>query len=324
MELISLLINLVRMAKSAVRFSCLLALPLCMAAYAACPAQAEGTPAALDMYEYSDTHELINMVQDAAHMLESTGEEAFKVFAVPGSRWNHGTTYIYVYTEDGDCLYNSGQPGLVGKNMQNYRDVDGRMVVQELMKIAARPAPDAADWVFFVFQDGNVLTPVWKTTYNMKTKLPDGRVVIVGSGRSSLKMERRFVTSRVDEAASLLAAEGRDAAFQAINDPGGRFNFLGSYVFVLDEKGETLVDPSFPNMPGRNLSGMTDSVGRKYIRELLTKIAHSDTASTMFFWRPHPNDVAQRKAIYARKVSVDGTAYIVGAEYLLPTPLWMK
>jgi hypothetical protein len=34
--------------------------------------------------------------------------------------------------------------------------------------------------------------------------------------------------------------------------------------------------------------------------------------------------VPQRKVIYARKVSVNGTVYIVGTEYLLPTPIWMK
>jgi hypothetical protein len=44
----------------------------------------------------------------------------------------------------------------------------------------------------------------------------------------------------------------------------------------------------------------------------------------MFFWRANPNDVPQRKAIYARKVNSFGTNYIVGTEYLLPTPIWMK
>ena len=137
-------------------------------------------------------------------------------------------------------------------------------------------------------------------------------------------MERRFVTSRVDEAANLLLTKGREAAFQASLDASSRFHFLGSYVFIIDEKGHTLVDPSFPNMPGRDLSGMTDAIGRAYIRELLTKIAHSETASILFFWRANANDLPQRKAIYARKVTLDGEVYVIGAEYLLPTPLWMK
>lgn len=290
----------------------------------ACLAAGAGTARAEAAYEYSDTNELVSLVVDAAELLESQGLDGLKALAEPGSRWRTAKSYLYVYSAEGDCLYNAGQPELVGKNLKGYEDVDGRLVVQQLMNIAAQPEQDAADWVFFVFQEGNVLSPVWKASYNRKAVLPDGRVVVVGSGSTSLKMERSFVTSSVDGASALLSARGRDAAFDAILDDASPFNILGSYVFVLDEKGHTLLDPSFPNMPGRDLSGMTDAIGRYYIRELLDKLAGSDTASTMFFWRPSANEVPQRKVIYARKVSVNGTAYIVGTEYLLPTPIWMK
>ncbi len=283
-----------------------------------------GATSAAASYEYSDTRELVSTVEDAAQMLAARGTDAFADFAEPASRWLHGTDYLYVYSADGRCLFNSGQPELVGKAMQDYRDVGGRPVVQELMAIAANPDPHAADWVFFLFQEGNVLTPLWKTSYNVKATLPDGRVVVVGSGRSNLKMERRFVTEGVDAAAAMLAAEGPDAAFKAIAEPSSRFNVLGSYAFVLDMQGHTLVDPSFPTMPGRDLSGMTDAIGRAYVSELLGKLASADTASTMFFWRANPNDVPQRKAIYARKVASGGKTYIVGTEYLLPTPIWMN
>lgn len=287
-------------------------------------ARAEKPVPPASSYEYSDTRELVYTVDDAAKLLAAQGTAAFAEFAKPDTRWLHGTSYLYVYAANGDCLFNSGQPDIVGRNMQDYRDVGGRPVVQELMQIAADPEPHAAGWVFFLFQEGNVLTPVWKMSYNVKTTLPDGRVVVVGSGRSNLKMERQFVTDRVDAAAALLAAQGRDAAFKDIADPSSRFNVLGSYLFVLDMQGHTVIDPSFPTMPGRDLSGMTDAIGRSYVRELLTKLADADTASTMFFWQANASDVPARKAIYARKVSVDGVDYVVGAEYLLPTPIWMK
>lgn len=288
------------------------------------PAQADRFPSAAADYEYSDTRELVSTVEDAARLLEARGQDAFREFEVPGSRWHHDTSYMYVYTADGDCLFNSGQPNLVGKNLREYRDTAGRPVVLELMDIAARPEPHAAGWAFFLFQAGNVLTPVWKITYNVKVTLPDGTVVVVGSGRFSLKMERRFMTERVDEAASLVQTRGAELAFSTFIDPASRFNILGSYIFALDMKGHALVDPSFPTMPGRDLSGMTDAIDRSYVRELLSKLKHAETASILFFWRANVNDVPQRKAIYARKVEADGGPYIVGIEYLLPTPLWMK
>lgn len=275
-------------------------------------------------YQYSDTREVVALVQEAARLLEAEGTAAFAEFDQPGSRWRHGTNYVYVFTANGECLFNSGQPGLVGKNLADYQDVGGRSVVKELMAIAARPDPHSDGWVFFLFQEGNVLNPVWKIAYNVRATMPDGRVVIVGSGRSSLKMERSFVTQRVDDAAELLAAAGREEALKVIADPGSPFNILGSYIFVLDIRGHTVFDPSFPTMPGRDLSGMTDAIGRSYIQELLSKLAEGNTASTMFFWRATPNEVPQRKAIYARKVNDGGADLVVGAEYLLPTPLWMK
>jgi len=290
-------------------------LPFATSGFAADPAST---------YDYSDTREVIALVQDAARLLEAEGTAAFTQFDEPDSRWRHGTDYVYVYAADGQCLFNSGQPELVGKNLAGYRDVGGRPVVQEMMEIAASSDPHADGWIFFLFQEGNVLTPVWKIAYNAKATLPDGRVVVVGSGRSSLKMERSFVIRRVDEAAKLLATKSGDEAFRVIANPASHFNFLGSYVFVLDMQGHTLVDPSFPNMPGRDLSGMTDAIGLSYVQELLSKLKDGDTASTMFFWRANPNDVPQRKAIYARKVNSFGTNYIVGTEYLLPTPIWMK
>lgn len=288
------------------------------------PARADEFPSAAGDYDYSDTRELVSTVEDAARLLEARGQDAFREFEVPGSRWYHGTSYMYVYTADGDCLFNSGQPDLVGKNMREYRDTAGRPIVRELMDIAASPEKHAAGWAFFLFQDGNVLSPVWKITYNVKATLSDGTVVVVGSGRFTLKMERRFMTERVDQAADLVKTQGATVAFKTLMDPASRFNILQSYIFVMDMAGHTLVDPSFPTMPGRDLSGMTDAIGRSYIRELLSKLESADTASVLLFWRANTNDVPQRKAIYARKVLADGVPYIFGTEYLLPTPLWMN
>jgi hypothetical protein len=81
-------------------------------------------------YEYSDTNELVSLVVDAAQLLESKGLEGLKEFAEPGSSWRAAKSYLYVYSAEGDCLYNAGQPELVGKNLKGYQDVDGRLVVQ--------------------------------------------------------------------------------------------------------------------------------------------------------------------------------------------------
>jgi signal transduction histidine kinase len=276
------------------------------------------------IYESRDTRELVTLVNDAAARLQADGDKAFAEFSVPGSRWLADEEYLYIYDAEGNCLFNAGQPQLVGKNLLDYRDVGGRPVVRQLMDIINSPEADASGWIFFLFQQGNVLSPVWKSAYNRKVRLPDGRTVVVGSGRPHQKMERAFVTGPVDEAAALIVREGEAAAFGEILNPASRFNFLDTYVFVLDADGHTLADPAFPNMPGRDLSNMTDAIGRPYIRELLDELVNTDSASTQFLWRENANELPQRKAIYARKAVAAGKTYIVVADYLLPTPIWMK
>ena len=66
---------------------------------------------------------------------------------------------------------------------------------------------------------------------------PDGKVYLVGSGSSTIKVEKEFVREAVDAAAQLLQRRGRVAAFQELKEPGSRFQFLGSYIFVLDNRG---------------------------------------------------------------------------------------
>lgn len=278
----------------------------------------------LSRYTYKDTQNLVSLVEDAARLVETEGEQAFTSFAEKGSRWLDGDRYIFVYADDGTVAFHPISPELVGKKMASLKDIDGKSVVAQIIEIGAMPQPDAGGWVFYRWQVQRQLTPVWKSSYVRKALAPDGKVYLVGSGLYGAKIERAFVEDRVNQACDLLVRDGKDKAFAAFREPSSPFAFLDTYVFVLDGEGNTIVDPAFPTLSGRNMRDFTDAVGARPVQQLIDRLASADHTWVQFLW-PRPGDVMpSRRLIYARKVMLNGETLIVGAELYLATPIWMK
>jgi signal transduction histidine kinase len=93
---------------------------------------------------------------------------------------------------------------------------------------------------------------------------------------------------------------------------------------VLNGQGETLVDPAFPTLAGRNLSGFEDAVGFHAIKEVLRKLETDDDAWVQYLWRKPGSPLPARKLLYARKLTVDGETLIVGSDFFVATPIWMR
>jgi signal transduction histidine kinase len=259
-----------------------------------------------------------------AALLERKGEQAFKDFGQKDSKWFNDDIYFFVYAPDGTCLFHPITPELVGQNAMSLHDINGKPIIRMITDVSRKPEKDASGWVFYLWQNRTQLTPSWKSTYVRKVAGPDGRIHVIGSGSFTIRVEKLFVEERVRLAAELLRSAGREAAFKQFQDPKSPFVFLDSFIFVLDENGRTLVDPAFPTMTGRDLSDFQDAVGFRPIREVLRKLAHADEAWVQYLWPKPGSSVTSRKLVYARKVSVGGETMIVGSDFFLATPIWMK
>lgn len=283
-----------------------------------------GTQAALSQYAYKDTKLLVSLVEDAASLLEKEGDDAFLEFGTKGSRWLTGETYLFAYTPDGTTVFHPISPELQGENVIGLKDIDGKPIVQEIVDIARNPAQNASGWVFYLWQDQRQLTPIWKASYIRKAVTPQGKTYLIGSGLYNIKVEKSFVADRVKLAGDLLLAAGKEEAFRQFRDNASPFVFLDTYVFVLSETGETLVDPAFPTLSGRNMLAFKDAVGFQPIRQLIEKLKTADEAWVQFLW-PKPGAVVpSRKLVYARKITLNGETLIVGSDFFIATPIWMK
>lgn len=278
----------------------------------------------LSQYQYEDTKRLVVLVDSAAALLQREGERAFVAFDQRGSRWFNGSSYIFVYTPNGTSVFHPVEPALVGRNLIDLKDMNGKPVVRLIADIAKKPGPNAAGWVFYLWEDQPQLTPMWKVSYVRKAIAPDGKVYLVGSGSYNMKTEKVWVEDRVRLATQLLERKGPKVAFKEFVDAASPFVFLDTYVFVIDREGRTVVDPAYPNMAGRSLLQFRDVVGMPVIQILLQKLADARSAWVEYLWTKPGESLPSRKLIYARKVTVGGKTYIVGSDFYLATPIWMR
>ncbi len=275
-------------------------------------------------YVYQDTRQLVITVEDAARLVEKRGPAAFREFSVRGSRWLHGSHYLFVYDINGVCLFHPITPQLVGWNLLHFKDANGKPVVRWICDIGRRPQPDASGWIFYLWQAPTDLTPTWKMSYVRKAIGPDGQIYLVGSGLHHFKIEPIFVRRCVDRAAKLLQSQGERAAFARFRDRGSRFFFCDTYIYVMNDKGECLVDPAFPHMEMRDLTTCKDALGHHMVKEMLQRLQKHNTAWVQYMIPRPGSNLPSRKLAYLRKVKVNGQTLIVGADFFQATPIWMK
>ncbi len=274
-------------------------------------------------FAYEQTRQLVDLVSDSAALVQQLGTNAFAEFSRPGSRWQKSDSYLFAYQPDGVCAYHALSPDLVGQNLLQLRDMNGKYMIREITTVGDHPEPDASGWVFYLWQEGPGFIPSWKSSFVRKVTAPDGQVYVVGSGLYNMRVEKAFVRDRVQQAARLLREQGL-AAFNAFRDPAAPFSFLDTYIFVITTDGHSVVDPSFPTHAGRSLLDFRDAVGHYVTRELLDKIQHTDEAWVEYM-SPRPGSaVPARKLMYAVKVALPQGDYLVGSDFFMPTPIWMK
>jgi len=276
------------------------------------------------VYMYEDTRRLVALVEEAARLVEQKGEQAFAEFRVRDSKWFNERLYLFIYDIDGINLFHAEQPEFIGKNLMPLGDMDGKPILLFITDIGRKPEKDASGWVFYLWPDKNQLNPLWKSSYIRKVVWPGHKAILVGSGMFNIKTERYFVQEKVKAAAELLQKFGKNFAFEEFRNRASPFVFLDTYIFVLDTQGRALVDPARPNITGRDLSNFRDAVGVPTMREVLDKLQRSDDVWVQYLW-PRPGAATpSRKLMYARKVKVGTETLIVGSDFFLATPIWMK
>jgi len=278
----------------------------------------------LSKYLYQDTRRLVKLVEDAATLMERKGTAAFAEFRRKGFRWFNDQYYLFVYDRAGTNTFHPTIPELVGKNLMDLRDMNGKPLIRFITDVCRNPQRDAHAWVFYLWQEKNEFEPKWKSAYVRKVVMPDGEVCAIGAGHYHLKIEKVMVQENVQSAVDVLMSEGKQAAFKEFLNPASRYSFLNTFIWVTDEWGRALVDPAFPEKEGRDLTLFRDAIGRPVMKEIIDKLHKEDEAWVQYLW-PRPGAVAlSRKLAYVKKVRVGEETLLVGSDFFVASPIWMK
>jgi cytochrome c len=115
------------------------------------------------------------LVKKAVAYLKANGKDAaFAEFSNPKGKFVEGDLYIFVYDMSGKCLAHGGNARMVGKDLMDLKDADGKSFVKERVDIASSAGKG---WQNYKWNNPAVNKIENKTAY--VEKCDD---VIVGSG----------------------------------------------------------------------------------------------------------------------------------------------
>ncbi len=261
---------------------------------------------------YAETTQIIDLVERAAEVVKSQGQEACTEFKMETGPWRQGDAYIFVNGTSGTFLCSPPSPEIEGTEWINFQDVDGkRPVATMLERVSEEPG---AAWVHYKWPrpgDPNG-TPVWKSSYVVRVEDQSGEDVMVGSGLYEMKTEKLFLVETVDAAADLVERVGTEA-FATLRDMASPFRYQDVYVFVHDQEGVQLVNPVFPELEGTSLLDSQDVNGKFIQRDTIAMLREQDSGWIDYMWPKLGEPSPSQKSSYVRKVQVGDDVLYVGA-----------
>ena len=267
-------------------------------------------------YEYKETRDLVDLVNDAAKMVKTKGESSFETFKEPNSKWRKQENYIFVLDPDGNMIVHPDK-ALEGKNNLGLQDINGRPIIKGLID-AAKSSPEKREgWYHYQWPVPGEILPRWKSSFVKLIKSPSGKNYIVGSGVYNDQMEKSFVKDVVKDAVREIEKNGQEA-FALFHDQTGRFRAKDAYIFVIDPNGIELVNSAFPNFEGRSVLDVKDTNNKLFVREMLKEIQTKDSGWINYMW-PRPGDSAStEKSTYFEKANLGNKWLLVAAGVYLP------
>ncbi len=101
--------------------------------------------------EHATKDEAVAMVNKAVAYFEKEGsDKAFAAFDAKGGEFTDRDLYILVYSTKGIVLAHGANAKLIGKDMSDAQDVDGKYYVKDRMALAAK---EKAFWQDYKFVD---------------------------------------------------------------------------------------------------------------------------------------------------------------------------
>lgn len=248
----------------------------------------------------------IDLIDRAIKHIKMVGKKkAFVDFSSPISSFNEGDLSIVIYDFEGNNLANGEYPILVGKNLLDRKDKNGKLVIQEIIKKARIDG-----WGFVTTVDKNSSKKIFIKTLDTS----EGKIII-GVG---VYIQSKYLTaeSMVEKGLLYLSSNSMVEALNAFTDTKGEFYFGDIYMFMYNVEGIALVNGEHKNMIWHDYIRTKDDKGGIIIKNLI-QLAQKGGG-----WYIYPTRNSQRR-VYVRPIFIENKhtkrkeMFILGSGYFL-------
>ena len=110
-----------------------------------------------------EKEDAVKMVKDAVVFYKANGmEKTLDILNDPKSQFIKGALYVFAYDLNGTMMANTAKPALVGQNVIDVPDADGKKFRREIIEIAQK---SGSGWVDYKTIHPKTMVTEQKTTY---------------------------------------------------------------------------------------------------------------------------------------------------------------
>lgn len=255
-------------------------------------------------YPHAKADAVVSLVKGAvAHFNEvvkqgGSSQEAFSVFSYPLGKFLMGDLYLYALDSKGTLMAQGDRPGLIGQNVWDYRDSDGKPANQLIIK-GLMDSSNPNIWIEYKSKKTR------KLAYAERVKDAKGNDFFIVAGYYP-EAGRDAAVELVRSGYQYLKSHGLKQMNDAVTTKSrDDFVFGDLSLFVYDMNGIVVADGANIDLVGKSEIDAKDSDGHEYVKEFIAKAKDGGGWVDI-----KVNNLFQ--SVYVEKVDVGLEDYIVG------------
>lgn len=199
------------------------------------------------------------LVKAIKHIEQVGSKRAFIDFSSSTGEFSKGRLSLSVYDFTGKNLASSEEPALIGQDLMNKKDIDGKSVVQDIVKIAKTSG------------EGVVITNnrnSYEKLFVKTTDTPEGKIIVVVGHY----VQSKAITAQalIELAVRNLQHQRLESILEAITDPIGSYYLGDVYLFVYNMRGTLLASGEHKRMIWNDNLKVQDEAGKPVVKDILS------------------------------------------------------
>ncbi len=257
-------------------------------------------------FPHSKEEAVVNLVKGGVALFDKVQKEgrpadwAFSRLSYPSGAFVTGNLYLYALDFTGKIMAQGERPGLIGSNAWDYKDENGKLVNQEIIKLLKGSTKGV--WVDYISKRAP------KKAYAEKIKDKDGTEYFIACGYYP-DADRQHTVDLVRKAYQFMKTHGKANSVQEFSERrSDDYRYGDLFITVYDLQGKVIADGGNVDDIGQNFLNKVDEDGLPYVKTMLKR------ASKQGIWI-NSKIKGSFKSTYAQKIDLGVGQFVIAASY---------